>query len=88
MIKLPQQEHLQISPNYLTMRASLQFCITERPEKLFSINQCDTESYTDLIVDFLLFDEHDYTHGIFRSVILISIIILQAYISFSLFLKV
>ena len=34
--------------------------------------------YKDLVLDFLLFDKDEYTHGIFQSVILVSIFVLRA----------
>ena len=50
---------------------------------------CDmTYSYTEQVLNFLLFDKHEYTHGIFWSIILVSIFMLWAYVTFSLFLKI
>ena len=39
------------------------------------------------VLDFL-FDKHEYLQGIFQSVILVSIIMLQFYVTFPLFLKI
>ena len=45
--------------------------VLEREPKNILYYQCDVESYMDLVLDFLLFDKHEYTPGIF--VILLSI---------------
>ena len=42
----------------------------------------------DQVLKFLSFDKHEYTHWIFRSVILISIFMLRVYVTFSLFCKI
>ena len=41
----------------------------------------------DVALNFLLFEIHEYTHGVFQSVILVSINRLRIYLTFSLFLK-
>ena len=55
----------------------------KRPEKYFLSSV--TLSYGDGPWFFTLFNKHEYTHGIFWSVILVSI--LQLYSTFSFFLK-
>ena len=53
------------------MCASLRFRLGERPGNTFYY-QRDIENYTDQVLDFLLFDRHEYVaHRIFRSVILV-----------------
>ena len=42
--------------------------------------QRDLENDTDQVLDFL-FDKHEYTHGIFQFVILVSVFMLQVYVS-------
>ena len=42
----------------------------------------------DLALNFLLFGKYEYTHGIFRSVILAIIFLLHVNINFSLVLKI
>ena len=92
MTKLPfsQQEHLQIFPTFLAMLimcASLRICVRERPKNIFCY-QRDEENSTDQVLDFLLFDRYEYTHGIFQPVILVSLFLLQVYVTFSLFFKI
>ena len=41
----------------------------------------------DVALKFLLFEKHEYTHGVFQSVILVSIYRLRVYLTFSLVLK-
>ena len=47
--------------------------VLEREPKNILYYQCDVESYMDLVLDFLLFDKHEYTPGILLSVVLLSI---------------
>ena len=85
-----QQEHLQISATYLanwTMCDSLQFLLRERPEKYFVLLVWRRE-YANLVLNFLLFDRHEYRHGNFRSIILVSIFTLWVYLTSSLFLRI
>ena len=58
------------------MRASLQFRVT--PKKYFLLSVRRRELYKPGS-RFFLFDRHEYTHGITRSVILISIFTLRVY---------
>ena len=60
----------------------------ERDPKNILYYQHDVENYADQVLDFLLFDKHEYIHGIFWSVILVSVFMLQVYVTFSLFLKI
>ena len=46
------------------------------------------EKYMYQVCDFLLFDKDEYTHRIFRSVILVSIFMLSIYVTFPLFFKI
>ena len=57
-------------------------------QKMFSYYQCVVESYTVLVLEFLLFDKSEYTSVIFQSVILVSTLRLHVYLTFSLFLKI
>ena len=57
-------------------------------QKMFSYYQCVVESYTVLVLEFLLFDKSKYTSVIFQSVILVSTLRLHVYLTFSLFLKI
>ena len=41
--------------------------VLERDPKMFFYCQHDVENFTELVLDFLLFDKHEYGHGIFRS---------------------
>ena len=92
-IKLPfsQQEHLQISPTSFAkwiMRTSLWFHVRERPKKYFLSWVWRRDLYGHSPQFFISFDQHEYAHRIFRSVILVSIFTLQAYLTFSLFLHI
>ena len=85
MIKLPfsQQEHLQSFPTSLAKRstcASIRFRVRD-PKNIFYY-QRDVQNYTDQILDFSLFDKHEFKHGIFWSVILVSIFMLRVYVAF------
>ena len=61
------------------MCTSLRFCVRD-PKNIFNY-QRDVENYTDQVLNFLLFDKHEYTHGIFGSVILVSIFTLRVYVT-------
>ena len=50
--------------------------------------QCDINNYTYQVFNFLLFDNHEYTHGIFLSVFLVSIFMLLVYVTFFVSLKI
>ena len=63
-------------------------CMLERDPKHIFKNKLGVENYADQVLDFLLFDKHEYTYGIFRSVILVSIFMLRVYLTFPLFLKI
>ena len=39
--------------------------VLERDLKITFYYQRDLENYTDQVLDFLLYDKHEYTHGIF-----------------------
>ena len=54
--------------------------ILERDQKNIFYYRCVVESSTDLVLDLLLFDKHEYTHGIFRSVTLVSVFTLRLYL--------
>ena len=62
--------------------------VRERPPEKHFQYQRDVENYMDLVLDFLLFDKHACTHGFSLSIILVSIFMLQVYVTFSLFLKI
>ena len=71
----PLQEHLQIFPTSLAkwkMCASLQFRVVRDPENILSVWRRELYGPGPW---FLLLDKHEYTHGIFRSVILVSIFV-------------
>ena len=85
----PQKEYLQIFPTSLAkwnMCTSLRFFVRD-PKNILNY-QRDVENYTDQVLNFLLFDKHEYTHGIFWSVLLVGIFTLRVYVTFCLFLKV
>ena len=51
------------------------------PKNIFCYHR-EIENYTYQVLDFLLFDKHEYTQGIFRSVILVSTFMLWVYVTF------
>ena len=70
------------------MCASLRFRVRKTPEKYFYY-QRDVENYTNQVLDFfIIWWIWIYTHGIFRSVILVSIYMLGVNVTFSLFFKI
>ena len=56
------------------------------PENIFYY-QHDVENYEEQVLNFLFFDKHEYAHGIFWSVILVSIFMLLIFVTFPLFFK-
>ena len=56
--------------------------VLERDPKNILYYQRNVENYADLFLNILLFHKHEYTHGIFRFVILVSIFMLQVYVTF------
>ena len=46
------------------MCASLLDFVLERDPKNVFYYQCDVENYTDQVLDFLLFDKHEYTRNL------------------------
>ena len=70
------------------MCASPWFPVRKRPKKTFSIINMTLRTVRTRSPIFFLFDRHEYTHGIFRSVILVIVFILQVYVTFSLFFKI
>ena len=44
----------------------LDFVLERDPENIFYY-QCDVGNYTDLVLDFLLFDKHEYTRNLLVS---------------------
>ena len=60
----------------------------ERDLKNIFYYQRDIENYMDPVLNFFLFDRHQHTHWIFWSVILVSILMLRVYVTFSLFFKI
>ena len=66
MIQLPfsQQEHVQIfllpSPSK-TSALPFDFALERDPKNIFYY-QRDVENYTDQVLNFLLFDRHEYIH--------------------------
>ena len=63
------------------------FVLGRDPKNLFYY-QREVENYTDQVPDFLWFDKQEYTNGILRSVILVSIFMLRVYETFPLFLRI
>ena len=63
-------------------------CVRERPEKYFLVSAWRTELYGPGPRFFVIWYTWIYTHGIFQSVILVSIFILRVYVTFSLFFKI
>ena len=57
---------------------SLQFRVRD-PKNIFYY-QREVDNYTNQFLDFLIFDKHEYTYGISRSVILVSIFMLRVYV--------
>ena len=62
------------------------FVLERDPENIFDYER-DTENYTDQVSNFFLYGGHEYIHTIFRPVILVSVFLLQVYVTFSLFFK-
>ena len=50
--------------------------------------QRDVENYAEEVLNFLLFGKHEYTHGIFWSLILVSVFMSRVTVTVSLFLKI
>ena len=63
------------------------FVLGRDPKNIFYY-QREVENYTDQVPDFLWFDKQEYTNGILRSVILVSIFILRVHETFPLFLRI
>ena len=65
MLKLPfsQQEHLKIFPTSLAKK-NMRFPLISsyRDPKNIFYHQLDLENYMDQVLDFLLFDRHEYAH--------------------------
>ena len=66
MIKLPfsQQEHFQIFSTSLANRTyalPFDFSLERDPKTIFHC-QCEIKNYTDQVLDFLLYDTHEYIH--------------------------
>ena len=66
MIKLTfsRQEHVQIFPLFSLSKSCalpLDFALERDPKNIFYY-QRDVENYTDQVLNFLLFDRHDYLH--------------------------
>ena len=66
MIKLPfsQQEDVQIFPlpsSSKTCALPFDFALERDPKNIFYY-QRDVENYTDQVLNFLLFDRHEYIH--------------------------
>ena len=81
----------RICPNFPTslakhnMCASLWFRVRERDPKNIFYYHRDVENYTDqVLIFFCLIDMNIYTQRIFRSVVLVSILMLRVYLTFSL----
>ena len=62
--------------------------VLERDPKNIFYYQRDVKNYMDQVLDFLLFDRHEYIHGIFPSVILVGTLMLRFNATFSLFFKI
>ena len=60
----------------------------DRDPKNIFFYQRDVENYTDQVLNFLLFDRQICTRGTLRSAILVSILMLRVYLTFSLFFKI
>ena len=66
IIKLPfsQQEHVQVFPlpsPSKTRALPFNFALERDPKNIFYY-QRDVENYTDQVLNFLLFDRHEYIH--------------------------
>ena len=76
-IQKSRQNYLPLCKNMWIMPSGswalpFDFVLGRDPENIYYY-QYDVESYTDLVLDFLIFNKHEYTHRIFRSVILVSL---------------
>ena len=70
-LPFPQKEHFQVFPlpsPGKTCVLPIDFALERDPKNIFYY-QCDVENYTNQVLNFLLFDIHEY---IFWSVILVS----------------
>ena len=88
------KSHLFLSKNiskYFPLPSPSETCafifdyVLERDPKNIFYYQCDAENYTHQVLGFLLFDKREYMHGIFRSVILVSIFMLRVHLTSSRF---
>ena len=67
---------------------SLWFRVSERPKKYLLLSAWGTELYGPGPQFFVIWWTWIYTHGIFRSVILVSMLMFWVYLTFSLFFKI
>lgn len=74
-------------PIWLAKCASIRFLVKERPKKIFYY-QPDVETLGARSSIFLLLNKREYKNRIFQSAVLVSIFMLQIYITFSLFLNI
>ena len=79
-----QSDDLAIAVSVVCCGLPFDFLLERDPKNIFYY-QREVENYTDQVLGFLLFDKHEYTHGIFRFAILVSIFMLRVYVTFSLF---
>ena len=90
-LRFSKQEHVQIFPlpsPSKTCALPFDFALERDPKNIFYY-QCDVQNYTDQVLNFLLFDRNEiYTIRTFRSVILVSKLMLRVYLTFSLFFKI
>ena len=84
------QEHVQIFPRPLPSKtcASLWFHIRERLQKYLLLSAWHRELYKQGPQFSVIWQTWIYMHRIFRSVILVSILTLRVYLTFSLFFKI
>ena len=82
-----QQEYVQIFPlpsPSITCALPFDFALDRDPKNIFYYHR-DVENYTDqVLIFFYLIDMNIFTQRIFRSVVLVSILMLWVYLTFSL----
>ena len=82
------------SPNFFPLLSPSKTCALppdfalERDPKNIFYYQHDVVNCKDQVLDFLLFDRHEYTHTESSDLILVSIFILRVNVTFSLFFKI
>ena len=75
-VTFSQQEYVQIFPLPSLSKTCvllLDFTLERDPKNIFYY-QCDIENYMNEVLNFFLFDRHEYIHTVFWSVLLASIL--------------